>query len=167
MMINKKVGNIIDNPFNPKINPIPGLSIKKDVNIIEIVNAGIEKIKFFLLMKLMYMINKPKSIIKNWFPPHADKLTKIIIPEKIFFMIDRDKLFEFNAERNNQNPSNPRNKPKGSDLNQPAEPLTRMGMDTEKNRAESNPADVPIIFLVIPKIIKIVNEPTITGKIIV
>ena len=63
--------------------------------------------------------------------------------------------------------NNPKNKPSGSDLNQPNCPLTKIGKEIENKREANNPAVVPPITRTSAKITTVVNEPIITGKIIV
>ena len=57
--------------------------------------------------------------------------------------------------------------PNGSDLNHPTIPLIIIGTDNEKKSAAKRPAVVPPITLTKPKITIVVNDPIITGNIIV
>ena len=60
-----------------------------------------------------------------------------------------------------------KNKPSGSDLNQPIWPRIIIGKETEKSNAENNPAVVPPIDLTNAKTTIDVKEPKITGNKIV
>ena len=60
-----------------------------------------------------------------------------------------------------------KNRPSGSDLNQPIWPLIIIGIDIEKNNAANNPAVVPPIILTRAKTTIAVKEPKITGNNIV
>lgn len=57
-----------------------------------------------------------------------------------------------------------KNKPSGSDLNHPIEPLVKIGIDSEKNKAENNPAVVPPITRTNAKSTIVVREPKTAGK---
>ena len=57
-----------------------------------------------------------------------------------------------------------KNKPSGSDLNQPIWPRIMMGIETEKSVEANNPAVVPPIVLTSAKTTMVVNEPIITGN---
>ena len=52
-------------------------------------------------------------------------------------------LLNFNPEINRYIAMNAKNNPNGSDLNQPINPLEKIGTDTEKINAANNPAVVP------------------------
>src|SRR5919198_2227454 len=78
-------------------------------------------------------------------------------------------LLYLSAERNRYSASKPRNRPSGSDLNQPRFPLKIKGGLNENNIAANIPAVVlPLtIVLTSAKITIVVKEPIITGSIIV
>ena len=61
----------------------------------------------------------------------------------------------------------PRNRPSGSDLNQPINPRSMIGTETENKSAATSPAVVPPIVLTTAKIATVVSEPIITGNSIV
>jgi hypothetical protein len=167
--IRNRVGSIITNPFKLKRKLVPGLSIKKEIAIIEMVNGRIFHIIFLQSFRIRgnIRINNPKRIKKNWFPPHADKLKKKIIPDRVFRIIEFLVDLELSADKNNHSDNKLRNNPNGSDLNHPAEPRDKIGIEIENINAENNPAVVPKIFLKIPNKTKHVKEPIIAGKIIV
>ena len=62
---------------------------------------------------------------------------------------------------------NAKKSPNGSDLNQPINPLVKIGSDIEKINAASKPAVVPPKTRTNAKIIIAVKEPTTAGKSIV
>ena len=62
---------------------------------------------------------------------------------------------------------NPKNKPSGSDLNQPINPLENIGTDTEKINAANSPAVVPPKTRTKAKTTIAVREPITNGKSIV
>ena len=62
---------------------------------------------------------------------------------------------------------NAKKSPNGSDLNQPINPLEKIGIDMEKIKAANNPAVVPPKTRTNPKTAIAVNEPTTNGKSIV
>ena len=62
---------------------------------------------------------------------------------------------------------NAKNKPSGSVLNQPINPLEKIGTDTEKINAANNPAVVPPKTRTKAKTTTAVNEPMTNGKSIV
>ena len=136
-------------------------------------NRDIENNKILLFVKLLLRINgrvKMKSAIgitKNWIPPHALIPKVRIIPAKISRRyVELDFLF-FIPLKKRYNPIIPNNKPKGSDLNHPKEPLNIIGVATENNSEDINPAPLPPITLTNKKMGIVVSEPIITGKIIV
>ncbi len=59
---------------------------------------------------------------------------------------------------------NAKNNPKGSDLNQPINPLVNIGSEIEKISAANNPAVVPPKTRTNAKTTTAVNEPMTNGK---
>ena len=100
-------------------------------------------------------------------PPQADNARDKNNPPKINFMKEILFLLYFNPETNRYNAINAKNNPNGSDLNQPINPLVKMGAEIEKNSAAINPALVPPITLTNANTATEVNEPIINGKSIV
>ena len=76
-------------------------------------------------------------------------------------------LSNFIADMKRYIAANAKNKPNGSDLNQPAIPLVSIGKESEKIRAANRPAVVPPITLTNAKTRIEVNEPITSGKSIV
>ena len=73
-------------------------------------------------------------------------------------------LLNFNPETNRYIAMNAKNNPNGSDLNQPINPLEKIGTDTEKINAANNPAVVPPKTRTNAKTTTAVNEPMTNGK---
>ena len=168
IIIDKIVGIIINIPEKLVTKFIIVLSKIKPVRNIEVEKIGICQIKFdlFFLTSGNDKTNSPKSIIKNWLPPHEDnprienKPANEILTIEIF-------LLSLIPERKKYTPKIPKSNPSGSDLNHPKPPLIIIGIEIENNREPIRPADVPPIVLINPKIMKDVNEPTTIGKTIV
>ena len=76
-------------------------------------------------------------------------------------------LLNFIPETKRYIAMNAKNKPSGSDLNQPINPLEKIGTDTEKINAANNPAVVPPKTRTNAKTTIAVNEPITNGKSIV
>jgi len=76
-------------------------------------------------------------------------------------------LLNFIPETKRYIAMNAKNKPSGSDLNQPINPLEKIGTDTEKINAANNPAVVPPKTRTKAKTTTAVNEPMTNGKSIV
>jgi len=76
-------------------------------------------------------------------------------------------LFNFNPETKRYIAKNAKKSPRGSDLNQPINPLVNIGTETEKINAANNPAVVPDITRTNAKTTIAVNEPKTNGKSIV
>ena len=81
----KIVGIINDKPPNPIMKCVPSLSNAKDVIIVEIVKRGIIHIRNLWSVRKNGKVNMkiPIGRIKNWLPPHADKLNINKIPAPI------------------------------------------------------------------------------------
>ena len=113
------------------------------------------------------------GMIKNNAPPHAETANAMTIPPASSFNQDwflqvsiNPSLLFLTAEMKRNNASKPRNNPNGSDLNHPAIPLTSIGTDTAKKKAQNNPALQSRNFDPIPSITAVVAPPIITGNII-
>jgi len=165
----KIVGIISEAPPNPKIKFELTLSKLRDTRIAVIVKRGIAH-----MMNLWSNLTNgnarkktPTGIIKNWLPPHADSDKGTIIPAAINFTIAIFLFLELIPLSKKYSAKIPKNNPRGSDLNQPIEPLNIIGNETEKNKAENNPAVVPPITLTNAKITIQLREPKITGNRIV
>ena len=76
-------------------------------------------------------------------------------------------LLNFNPETNRYIAMNAKNNPNGSDLNQPINPLEKIGIDIEKISAANNPAVVPPKTRTNANTTIAVNEPATNGNIIV
>ena len=111
--------------------------------------------------------NDPKIIRKNSLPPHAliDKDTRI--PAPVILIKDNLLYPDFIPLIQRYTAKSPRNRPSGSDLNQPINPLSMIGTETENKSAAVSPAVVPPIVLTTAKIATVVSEPIITGNSIV
>jgi len=111
--------------------------------------------------------NNPKTIRKNSLPPHAfiDKAVRIPAPA----ILIKDNLLypDLIPLIQRYTAKSPRNIPNGSDLNQPINPLSMIGTETENKSAATSPAVVPPIVLTTAKIATVVSEPIITGNSIV
>ena len=109
----------------------------------------------------------PIGIMKNWFPPHAEIENAVNNPDPTSFANATFLFLEFIPLNRRYIVKRLKNNPNGSDLNQPIGPLTKIGSETEKSRADIKPAVVPPITLTKAKITIADNEPITTGKIIV
>ena len=76
-------------------------------------------------------------------------------------------LLNFNPETNRYIAMNAKKSPKGSDLNQPINPLVNIGTEIEKINAANSPAVVPPITRTKAKTTIVVREPKTNGKSIV
>ena len=107
------------------------------------------------------------GIKKNNIPPHAEKPRLKNNPAKsILIKEDFPRLFII-PETKKYIARNPKNRPNGSDLNQPINPLEKIGAEIENINAANNPAVVPPRTRTNPKITIAVKEPTTKGKSIV
>ena len=104
---------------------------------------------------------------KNRIPPHADNPNDKNNPAIINLIRDIFPLLNFIPETKRYIAMNAKNKPSGSDLNQPISPLEKIGIDTEKINAANNPAVVPPKTRTKAKTTTAVNEPMTNGKSIV
>ena len=102
--------------------------------------------------------------ISNWFPPQEDKEKVRKSPLKAIKKIEFFFLCEIMPFDNNVRKIKLRNNPSGSDLNQPIDPLTKIGIEIENSKDESKPAVVPEIVLTKKNMTTDVREPKITGK---
>ena len=105
--------------------------------------------------------------MKNKIPPHADNPNDKKNPPIINFIKEVLPLLNFNPETNRYIAMNAKKSPKGSDLNQPINPLVNIGIDIEKINAANNPAVVPPKTRTNAKTAIAVNDPTTSGKSIV
>ena len=105
--------------------------------------------------------------MKNKIPPHADNPRDKKKPAAISFMKEIFPLLNFNPETKRYIAINAKNNPKGSDLNQPINPLVNIGSETEKINAANNPAVVPPRTRTKANTIIAVKEPKTNGKSIV
>ena len=105
--------------------------------------------------------------MKNKIPPHADNPRDKKNAAATNFMKEIFPLLNFNPETKRYIAKNAKNNPKGSDLNQPINPLVNIGSETEKISAANNPAVVPPKTRTNAKITIAVNEPKTNGKSIV
>lgn len=159
-----------------KLNP-PSLPVKdnairskpNDVIIVEIPKIGMAQTKnlWSLRMKGKVMMNSPIGIMKNWLPPHADRLSIRKKPLEISLDIAIFLFSELIPLKRRYVANTAKNKPRGSDLNHPIVPRVKIGIEIEKNNAENNPAVVPPITRTNAKTRIVVKEPKIAGKSIV
>ena len=154
------------NPPNPVMKLIPNLSKPNDVMIEETVKRGIDQTKNLWSFRKNGKTSKkiPKGIIKNWSPPHADKLKIRKIPAEINFGITNLCFLDFIPLKKRYSAKILKNIPSGSDLNQPIWPRIIIGKETEKSNDAKSPAVVPPITLTNAKITITVNEPNTTGN---
>ena len=164
----KIVGRRIANPAYPIMNE-EVLSNINENNISDVENAGAAHI-----MKLSLFFkngnekkNNTIGITKSRIPPHADKPSDKKNPAAINLIKDTLPLLYFNPETNRYTAKNPKKSPKGSDLNQPINPLVKIGTDIEKINAANNPAVVPPKTRTNAKTTIAVKEPITNGKSIV
>ena len=80
---------------------------------------------------------------KNRIPPHAERANAKNKLERINFINEIFPLLNFNPETKRYIARNAKNNPNGSDLNQPINPLEKIGTETENISAANNPAVVP------------------------
>tara|TARA_B110000014_G_C19913971_1_gene472929 strand:+ start:538 stop:774 length:237 start_codon:yes stop_codon:yes gene_type:complete len=76
-------------------------------------------------------------------------------------------LLNLNPETKRYIAKNAKKSPRGSDLNQPTNPLVKIGTDIEKISAANNPAVVPPKTRTKAKTTSAVKEPNTNGKNIV
>ena len=106
-------------------------------------------------------------MIKNKIPPHADNPRDKKNPAAINFIKEIFPLLNLNPETKRYIAKNAKKSPKGSDLNQPINPLVKIGIDIEKINAAYNPAVVPPKTRTNAKTTIAVNEPITIGNNIV
>ncbi len=104
---------------------------------------------------------------KNKIPPHADKPSDKKNPAVINFIREILPLLNLNPETKRYIAINAKKSPRGSDLNQPINPLVKIGIDTEKISAANNPAVVPPKTRTNAKTTIAVKEPKTNGNNIV
>ena len=80
---------------------------------------------------------------KNRIPPHADNPNDKNNPAIINLIKDIFPLLNFIPETKRYIARNAKNNPNGSDLNQPINPLEKIGTEMENISAANNPAVVP------------------------
>ena len=102
--------------------------------------------------------------MKNKIPPHADSPRDRNNPAKTNLIKEIFPLLNFNPETKRYIAINAKNKPNGSDLNQPTNPLVKIGTDIEKMSAANNPAVVPPKTRTKAKTAIEVKEPSTKGK---
>lgn len=165
--LEKIVEEIIISPREFVMNVNPGLSNNNELTNNETVkHVKFKMINLSFLKNGMRKIKIPIGIIKNEAPPQAEIAHERTIPPKISrknLLLDCPSM----PLKNRYNEIVPKNKPNGSDLNQPKLPRMMIGVDTENNRAANNPDEFPPINLTTKNMDTVVREPTITGKIIV
>tara|TARA_B100000530_G_scaffold283232_1_gene197243 strand:- start:18 stop:341 length:324 start_codon:yes stop_codon:yes gene_type:complete len=105
--------------------------------------------------------------MKNKIPPHADSPRDRNNPAKTNLIKEIFPLLNFNPETKRYIAINAKNKPNGSDLNQPTNPLVKIGTDIEKMSAANNPAVVPPKTRTKAKTAIAVKEPRTNGRSIV
>ena len=105
--------------------------------------------------------------MKKRIPPHADNPNAKNSPPIINLIKEIFPLFDFIPETKRYIAMNARNKPKGSDLNQPINPLEKIGTDIEKIKAANNPAVVPPSTRTNANTTTAVREPITNGNNIV
>ena len=164
-IIIKIVGRRITIPAYPMIN-VEVLSNTKENRIKDIENEGAAQI-----MKLSLFLkngnekkNRTIGIKKNKIPPHADNPSDKKNPAAINFISEIFPLLNFNPETKRYIAINAKKSPKGSDLNQPINPLEKIGIDTEKINAANKPAVVPPKTRTNANTAMAVNEPTTKGR---
>ena len=148
---------------------VEGLSNIKENNINDTENVGaahIMKLSLFL-MNGSEKQNKIIGITKNKIPPHADNPSDKKNPAVINFIKEIFPLLNFIPETKRYIAKNAKNNPKGSDLNQPINPLVNIGSEIEKINAANNPAVVPPKTRTKAKTTIAVKEPKTKGKSIV
>ena len=101
---------------------------------------------------------------KNNIPPHEDKPKVKKIPPKISLIKENFPLLTIMPETKRQIAINAKNKPSGSDLNQPIKPLVNIGTDTANIKEANKPAVVPPSTRTNAKTAIAVKEPIIIGK---
>ena len=104
---------------------------------------------------------------KNKIPPHADSPRDKKNPAAINFIKEIFPLLNLNPETKRYIAKNAKKSPNGSDLNQPINPLEKIGTDIEKINAAYNPAVVPPKTRTKAKTTIAVKEPITNGKSIV
>ena len=105
--------------------------------------------------------------MKNKIPPHADNPSDKKNPAVINLIKEIFPLLNFNPETKRYIAMNAKKSPNGSDLNQPINPLVKIGTDIEKINAANNPAVVPPKTRTKAKTTIAVKEPITMGKSIV
>ena len=105
--------------------------------------------------------------MKNKIPPHEESAVAKNNPATINLIIEILPLLNFNPETKRYIAMNAKNNPNGSDLNQPSNPLVKIGAESEKINAANNPAVVPPKTRTNANTEIAVSEPTTIGNNIV
>ena len=111
--------------------------------------------------------NNTIGIRKNKIPPHADNPNDKNNAARTNFIKEILPLLNLNPETNRYIATNARKSPSGSDLNQPINPLEKIGIEIEKISAANNPAVVPPRTRTKAKTATDVKEPKTSGMSIV
>ena len=111
--------------------------------------------------------NIPIGIMKNWFPPHAERENVVKMPAPISFAIAIFLFWELIPLRRKYTVKRLKNNPRGSDLNQPIGLRISNGNEIEYNNAANKPAEVPPITLTKAKRTIAERELKTTGNTIV
>ena len=171
--ITKIVGKIITNDiaFTPE-DPIKDAEVLSNINenIVKLIeNIGSAQIEKFSVFLKNGTTKKYSAMVirKNKIPPQAEKPNAKKNPAVINFIKEIFPLLNLNPETKRYIAIKAKKSPKGSDLNQPINPLENIGIDTEKINAANNPAVVPPKTRTKAKTTIAVNEPTTSGKSIV
>ena len=109
-------------------------------------------------------MKRPMATKKNNIPPHADNPRDKKHPAKINFTIEIFPLLFLIPETKRYAAINPKNSPKGSDLNQPIRPLEKIGIEIENINAANKPDVVPPKTLTNAKTTIDVSEPITNGN---
>ena len=107
------------------------------------------------------------GITKNKIPPHADNPRVKNNPAIINLIKEIFPLLNFIPETKRYIAKNAKKSPKGSDLNQPSNPLENIGSEIENINAANNPAVVPPKTRTNAKTTIAVKEPKTNGNNIV
>ena len=110
------------------------------------------------------MKKSPIGIIKNWFPPQAERENAVKIPAPMSFANATFLFLEFIPLKNKYTVKRLKNNPRGSDLNHPIGPRISIGNEIENNRAENKPAVVPPMTLTKAKRTIADKEPKTAGN---
>ena len=137
------------------------------MNAIE--KTGVAQIKKFFSCLKNGNVKRNNAIarIKKIEPPQADIDNVRNNAAPISFKAEILFLLFFIPDTNRYNAKNPKKSPSGSDLNQPAKPRTRTGIEIANIKEANNPAVVPPSTLTNAKATTEVKEPITSGNSIV